>query len=130
MTEDRTVTFTSMDPRPPTPAEVLEELANTFLSSLMPVKAPQSAFANPMALPASYTGDAAGCGSFLLQVVLLIEIQLQKFTTEHAKVAFLISLLSVRAVLWAKGIWNASSNLINSYEAFSIHFKVCFTLLQ
>ncbi len=119
-----------MDPRPPTPAEVLEELVNTFLSSLMPVKAPQSAFASPMALPASYTGDAAGCGGFLLQVVLLIEMQLQKFTTEHAKVALLISLLSVRAVLWAKAIWNASSTLINSYEAFSNNFKVCFTLLQ
>lgn len=115
-----------MDPRPPTPAEVLEELVNTLQASLMPVSTPQSASVSPMAMLASYAGDAAGCGGFLLQVALFIVMQPQKFMTERAKVAFLISLLSGRAVMWAKALWNANSTIINSYEAFSNHFKEVF----
>lgn len=45
-----------------------------------------------MALPASFAGDAAECGGFLLQVALFIEMQPQKFLTRHFKVVFLISL--------------------------------------
>ncbi len=54
-----------MDPRPPTPTEVLEELVNTLRASLMPVTTPQSASVCPMAMPASYVGDAAECGGLL-----------------------------------------------------------------
>uniref|UniRef100_A0A673FGE0 DUF4939 domain-containing protein n=1 Tax=Sinocyclocheilus rhinocerous TaxID=307959 RepID=A0A673FGE0_9TELE len=70
--------------------------------------------------------DAAECGSFLLQVALYIEMQPQKFTTERTKGAFLISLLKGRALLWAKAIWNANSAIINSYDAFTNHFKEVF----
>ncbi len=93
--------------------------------SLMPAPNPQSASASPMAMPASYAGDLAECGGFL-QLALHIEMQPQKFPTERSKVAFLISLLSGRALLWAKAIWNAYSVIINSYEAFTNHFKEVF----
>ncbi len=115
-----------MDPRPPTPAEVLEELVNTLRASLMPVTTPQSASVCPMAMPAFYAGDAAECGGFLLQVALYFEMQSAKFPTERTKVAFLISLLSGRALLWAKAIWNANTAIINSDEAFTNHFKEVF----
>lgn len=78
-----------------------------------------------MAMPASYTGDTA-CGGFLLQVVLYIEMQPQKFSSKRAKVAFLISLLKGKALLWEKAIWNADSAIINSYDAFMNHFKEVF----
>ncbi len=112
-----------MDPRPPTPAEVLEELVNTLRASLTLVTTPPSA---SMALPASYAGDAAECGGFLLQVALFIEMQSQKFSTERSKVAFLISLLSSKAQLWAWAIWNANSLIINLYDAFTNNFKKVF----
>ncbi len=102
-----------MDPRLPTPAEVLEELVNTLRASLTPVTNPPSASVSPIAIPASYAGDAAECGGFLLQVALFIEMQPQKFSTEHSKAAFLISLLTGRALLWAQAIWNAKSTIIN-----------------
>ncbi len=41
------------------------------------------------------------CSGFLLQLSLFIEMQPQKFVSERSKVAFLISLLSGRALLWA-----------------------------
>ncbi len=80
-----------------------------------------------MALPASYAGDAAECGGFLLQVALFIEMQPQRFSTEHSKVAFLISLLTGKALLWARAIWNAKSVIINSYDALTNHFKEVFS---
>ncbi len=117
-----------MDPRLSLPSEILEELVSTLRASLLPPPPPQSASASPIALPAAYAGDSAECGSFLLQLALYIEMQPQKFPTERSKVAFLISLLSGRALSWARAIWNANTSLINSYDAFTNNFKEVFEL--
>lgn len=53
-------------------------------------------------------------------------MQLKKFSTECSNVAFLISLLTGRALLWAQAIWNANSAIINKYDAFTNHFKEMF----
>uniref|UniRef100_A0A671NU31 DUF4939 domain-containing protein n=1 Tax=Sinocyclocheilus anshuiensis TaxID=1608454 RepID=A0A671NU31_9TELE len=106
--------------------KVLEELVSALRASLTPVTTPSSASVSPMALPASYAGDAAVCGGFLLQVDLFLEMQPQKFTTECSKVAFLISLLNGNALEWARAIWNTASAIINSYDAFKNHFKEVF----
>lgn len=103
-----------MDPHHSTPTEVLEELVDTLRASLLPPPNPSSASLSPMAMLASYMGNAAECGGFLLQVALYIEMQSQKFTTKRAKVALLISLLNGRALLWAKAMWNAYIAIINS----------------
>ncbi len=126
MTEDRTNTITSMDPRTPSPADILEELVTKLRASLMPVSTPPSASVSPMAMPATYAGDAADCGGFLLQIALFIEMQPATFPTERSKVAFLISLLSGRALLWAKAIWNSNTAIINSFDAFTNNFKEVF----
>lgn len=52
-------------------------------------------------------------------------MQPQKFTTKKSKVAFLISLLMGQALLWVRAIWNSQS-IINSFDAFSNHFKEVF----
>uniref|UniRef100_A0A671RHV1 Retrotransposon gag domain-containing protein n=1 Tax=Sinocyclocheilus anshuiensis TaxID=1608454 RepID=A0A671RHV1_9TELE len=94
------------------------KLVNALWATLTPAPTPQSASVCPMAIPPSYAGDTAECGGFLLQVALFIEMQPQKF--------FLISLLSSRALMWVKAIWNANSLIINSYEVFTNHFKEVF----
>ncbi len=58
-----------------------------------------------MAMPAAYVCGSAECGGFFLQVALYQVMQSQKFPTERSKVAFLISLLSGREILWAKATW-------------------------
>ncbi len=116
-----------MDPRPPSLMEILEELVNTLSASLLPAPAPPpSASASPTALAAVYAGDPASCGGFILQLSLYIEMQPQTFLTECSKVAFLISFLLDQALIWAKAIWNANTAVINSYEAFTNHFKEVF----
>ncbi len=89
--------YTCHEPRPLAAADMLEELVNILRATLIPAPAPAPASIYPMAIPASYMGDAAGCGGFLLQVSLFIEMQPQKFTTKRSKVAFLISLLARRS---------------------------------
>ncbi len=91
------------------------------------VTSPLAASGSPMALPASYACDAAEWGSFPLQVALFIEMQPQRFLTGRSKVAFLISLLTGKALLWDRAIWNANSLVINSYDAFINHFKEVFS---
>ncbi len=117
-----------MELRDPVAADPLEELISALRVALSPVLNPPSASASPMALPATYSGEAVECGGFLLQLSLFIEMQPQQFVFERSKVAFLISLLSGRALLWARAIWNSQSSLINSFNAFSAHFREVFGL--
>ncbi|KAL0161124.1 hypothetical protein M9458_044849, partial [Cirrhinus mrigala] len=55
---------------------------------------PPSVSGSPMAMPATFAGEAVECSGFLLQVNLFIRMQPQLFTSDDAKVAFLISLLT------------------------------------
>ncbi len=128
VTEDRNKTISSMDPRTPSPADILEELVTTLRASLIPNIPPPSASVSPMALPATYTGDAADCGSFLLQIALFIEMQPSMFSTERSKVAFLIYLLSDRVLLWAKAIWNSNTTIINLPKSFRLHGRNTFVV--
>ncbi len=47
---------------------------------------------------------------------------------KRAEVAFLISLLTGPTLLWARAIWNSQTTIINSFDAFSSHFKEVFGL--
>ncbi|KAL0199095.1 hypothetical protein M9458_007635, partial [Cirrhinus mrigala] len=80
-----------------------------------------------MAMPATFAGEAAECSGFLLQVNLFIKMQPQLFTSDDAKVAFLISLLTGKALQWAKAIWNADNPSIHSYEQFTNDFSEVFS---
>ncbi len=117
-----------MESRDPAPTDPFEELISALRAALSPVLNPPSASASPMALPTTYSGEAEECSGFLLQLSLFIEMQPQQFTSECSKVAFLISLLSGRALLWARAIWNSQSGIINSFNAFTTHFGEVFGL--
>uniref|UniRef100_A0A672QPI0 DUF4939 domain-containing protein n=1 Tax=Sinocyclocheilus grahami TaxID=75366 RepID=A0A672QPI0_SINGR len=80
----------------------------------------------PMARPASFSGEAALCSVFLLQCSLYLEMQPHLFVTERAKVSFIISLLSGRALQWAEALWTAQSPCIHSLEGFIQHFREVF----
>ncbi|KAF7687612.1 nephrocystin-4-like, partial [Silurus meridionalis] len=82
---------------------------------------------SPMALPAAFTGEASEWRGFLLQVNLYIEMQAQSFSTERAKVAFLISLLSGRVLAWAQSLWEAASPVMGTYAAFTAHLLEVFS---
>ncbi len=83
--------------------------------------------ASPMARPTSFSGEAVTCNGFLLQCSLYFELQSHQFTTERAKVAFIISLLTGRALQWAEALWSSQSPRINLLEDFVEHFREVFS---
>ncbi|KAL0147875.1 hypothetical protein M9458_056834 [Cirrhinus mrigala] len=112
-----------MSTEAPAAPNPLTELVNTLKAAFQPTPAPPSASGSPMAMPATFAGDAAECSGFLLQVNLFIQMQPQMFSSENAKVAFLIC----KALQWAKAIWNSDNPIIHSYEQFTSHFSEVFS---
>lgn len=104
----------------------MKEPVNTIRASLTPVTTPSSASASPMAIPAPNSGEVVECSGFILQVLLFIEMQPQKFVSERSKVV--ISHLMGRALLWAQAIWNSQGLIINYFDTFTNHFKEVFGL--
>ncbi|KAK3556238.1 hypothetical protein QTP70_006922 [Hemibagrus guttatus] len=79
-----------------------------------------------MAKPVPYSGSAEDCNGFLLQCSLVLEMQPHMFPTERSKVAFLITQLSGKALLWAESIWSQNHPAVQSYSSFVDHFKEVF----
>uniref|UniRef100_A0A8C1LU19 DUF4939 domain-containing protein n=1 Tax=Cyprinus carpio TaxID=7962 RepID=A0A8C1LU19_CYPCA len=77
-------------------------------------------------LPHVPCSNPASCSIFLLQCSLYFELQPRQFVNDQAKIAFIMSLLSGRALQWAKALWNSRSPLVRSYEAFVDHFREVF----
>ncbi len=76
-----------------------------------------------MARPATFTGEGEDCSGFILQVSLYFEMQSHQFTNDRARVVFIISLLSGRALQWAQSLWQAKASITTSLSAFIAHFK-------
>ncbi len=110
-----------MDPQSDTFTTLVHALQEALPSPIPPS-------ASPMARPGNFSGEAAACSGFLLQCSLYLEMQPQLFPTERSKIAFIISLLSGRALQWAEALWNADSPQVNSLESFVEHFREVFSL--
>ncbi|KAL0200273.1 hypothetical protein M9458_003460, partial [Cirrhinus mrigala] len=116
-----------MSTESPAATNPFSELVNALKAAFQQPSTPPSVSGSPMAIPATFAGEAVECSGFLLQVNLFIKMQPQLFTSDDAKVAFLISLLTGKALLWAKAIWNADNLIIHSYEQFTNHFTEVFS---
>ncbi len=86
--------------------------------------ASQSASTSPMDRPTTYSGEE--CSGFLLQCSLFFEMQPQVFPSNWAKIAYIIPLLSGRALQSAQLIWDANNPITNSLTLFITHFKEVF----
>ncbi|KAL0195270.1 hypothetical protein M9458_008842, partial [Cirrhinus mrigala] len=54
-------TITEDEHRTPPPTDPLKDLVNAFKAALQPLSPPPSASGSPMAMPASFAGEAAEC---------------------------------------------------------------------
>ncbi|KAL0192332.1 hypothetical protein M9458_010628, partial [Cirrhinus mrigala] len=127
VTEDQTDNIMNTEEAPAPNPNPLTELISAFQAAISPPQPPPSASGSPMALPTLFAGEAAECSGFMLQVQLYIRMQPQQFPTEDSKVAFLTSLLTGKALQWAKAIWNADNPIVNSFEQFTSHFFEVFS---
>lgn len=72
-----------------------------------------------VAPPDRYAGEPGQCRAFLVQCSLIFALQPALFSSDRSRVAYVISLLSGRPLLWAAAVWEANSALVSSYERFS-----------
>ncbi|KAK3550725.1 hypothetical protein QTP70_003955 [Hemibagrus guttatus] len=66
------------------------------------------------------------CNGFILQCSLVLEMQPHLYPTERSKLAFVVSQLRGRALLWAESLWSQNSPVTHSYIGFVEHFKEVF----
>lgn len=77
----------------------------------IPPSAPSTTSSHPevhLPHPERYDGSPGGCRGFLTQCSLSFELQPSKFPTSRSKVAYVITLLSGRALAWATALWEKS----------------------
>ncbi|KAK3562654.1 hypothetical protein QTP86_003394 [Hemibagrus guttatus] len=104
----------------PAPAPPCTTSVNTITTSSMLL------CASPMAKPVPYSGSAEDCNGFLLQCSLVLEMQPHMYPTERSKVAFILTQLSGKALLWAESLWSQNHPAAQSYSSFIDHFKEVF----
>ncbi|TWW79641.1 Retrotransposon-like protein 1 [Takifugu flavidus] len=78
--------------------------------------------------PERYNGDPKLCRPFLTSCSLLFSLQPHTFATEGAKVAYVISNLTGRALLWGTAEWERQTPACASFQAFSEELRKVFGL--
>ncbi|KAL1267086.1 hypothetical protein QQF64_002761 [Cirrhinus molitorella] len=68
--------------------------------------------------PPPYAGEATSCRSFLTQCEVVFSLQPRTYSTETAKVAFVISLLTGRARDWGAATWESQTLCCFEYRLF------------
>ncbi|ROI81985.1 Retrotransposon Gag-like protein 6 [Anabarilius grahami] len=115
---------------PPPPPVITSPSPTPAIPTVSTVPSPSSpVFTSPMARPAPYSGSVEDCSGFLLQCELVLEMQPHLYPTETAKIAFLISQLTGKALKWADSIWSQHGEVTQSYSAFISHFQEILTLM-
>lgn len=81
----------------------------------------------PMAKPALYSGEVLECPGFIMQCQLYFDVVPQQFPNDHAKIAFILSLLFGEARRWAEALWTSGRPALASLEGFLAHIKAVFS---
>lgn len=76
--------------------------------------------------PERYSGDLGTCRAFLIQCSLVFEQQPTSYPTDRSRVAYLMSLLTGRALDWASAVWDGDSNITHSYRVFATEMRRVF----
>jgi hypothetical protein len=56
-----------------------------------------------------YDGDSRTCRAFLSQCSLVFRLQPSSFPSDRSKIAYIITLMSGRALAWATAVWEQQS---------------------
>lgn len=76
--------------------------------------------------PEHYRGDMGKCGGFLLQCSLVFSQKPITYSSDHAKIAFIMGLLQGKALDWATAIWQNNSDIRVDYKKFVAELKKVF----
>ncbi|MEE6519705.1 hypothetical protein FKM82_017426 [Ascaphus truei] len=76
--------------------------------------------------PNRYAGDPHECRGFLNQCEIQFELSPLRFPTARSRVAYMISLLSGKALAWASPIWERDTAMTRDYPRFLREFRQVF----
>lgn len=76
--------------------------------------------------PKVYDGDLSLCRGFLEQCEMLFRHQSSRYSSDEARVAQIISLLSGRALEWAVATLKKTTSFYSDYQAFVSEFRLVF----
>lgn len=76
--------------------------------------------------PERFDGDPERCRGFVTQCTLAFQLQPSSFPTENSKVAYIITLLTGKALNWATSLWDQKSPLTNNSTSFIAEMKKVF----
>lgn len=68
--------------------------------------------------PPCYSGEPTECRAFLTQCEVVFSLQHSTYAEDHAKVEFIISLLSGHACDWATALWESGAACCERFELF------------
>ncbi|KAK3517425.1 hypothetical protein QTP70_009920 [Hemibagrus guttatus] len=90
------------------------------VSTAAPRDPPSARSESPrLALPEKFDGSADRCRGFLRQCEVFFSHQLGMYHEEGTKCAFLLSLMTNRALEWASAVWDADPQVRSSFSYFA-----------
>ncbi|XP_060786982.1 alpha-2-macroglobulin-like [Neoarius graeffei] len=107
-------------PTQPAPSASSAPPAPTATSSNEPTASlPVPSHEPRLPAPERYSGDPKGCRGFLTQCRLSFDLQPAAYPTEHSRVAYIVTLLTGRALAWATALYESNSPVCASFLSFS-----------
>ena len=87
--------------------QIFDRLSAVQAAAAVPLPDPQKSapLVEPrLPPPQRFSGDPSACGGFLIQCSLTFELQPSSFPSDRAKIAYIITLLSGKALSWATAV--------------------------
>ncbi|KAI7792353.1 hypothetical protein IRJ41_006321 [Triplophysa rosa] len=88
------------------------------LSEILRLLNPQPHLEPRLPAPERFDGNPERCRGFLTQCTLAFQLQPSSFPTENSKVAYIITLLTGKALDWASALWDQKSPLTINCQLF------------
>lgn len=108
--------------------ELLQEVRNLTSLPPLPPSPPPARTTQPappvpgheprLPAPQRYNGNPGGCRGFLTQCDLAFELQPSMFPSDRSQIAYLINLMTEKALSWATAVWGQQGAICSDYKAF------------
>ena len=117
--------FRELSVRQPTTVVTPQPLSNSAVSSAVSLVTPPP-WEPSLPTPECFTGEPRTCGGCLAQYALIFELQPSSSPSDRSKIAYLITLMSGRALTWATAVWEQQSAKYISLEGLVEEVKKVF----
>lgn len=72
--------------------------------------------------PPCYNGDIKACRGFLNHCTIHFEVLTHQFVSDHVKEAFIVPLLSSKALMWTTPLWEPDDPMLSNLQDFVTMF--------